>query len=227
MNAQSTDASLDTRQRLIEAAILTFAEKGFDGAGIREIAKRANANSALVTYHFGGKEGLYLEALRYIFARKACHVAELAAMPRFEGPGAREAALQGLKTHIRAFMEDLMACDRGPDPLDEAAMALMAREMQAPRPVSSALLMEQIRPHVEHLMHCLQVLRPDLSTGELMNMGLSIQGQMLYFRNSLGIVRLIRGNPDYPEDLSELTQHFTDFSLRGLGVPEAFPQPRH
>ncbi|WP_291272209.1 CerR family C-terminal domain-containing protein [Geothrix sp.] len=227
MNAQPTDASLDTRQRLIEAAILTFAEKGFDGAGIREIAKRAQANSALVTYHFSGKEGLYLAALQYIFNRKACHVAELAAAPRFEGPGAREAALQGLKKHIQAFMEDLMACDRGPDPLDEAAMALMAREMQAPRPVSSALLMEQIRPHVEHLMHCLEVLRPDLSRDQLLNMGLSIQGQLLYFRNSLGISRLIRQNPRYPEDLPALIQHFTEFSLRGLGVPEAFPEPRN
>ncbi|WP_257306340.1 TetR/AcrR family transcriptional regulator [Geothrix campi] len=227
MNAQPTDASFDTRQRLIEAAILTFAEKGFDGAGIREIAKRANANSALVTYHFAGKEGLYLEALRYIFNRKACQVAQLALRPRVEGPGAREDALQGVKEHIRAFMEDLMACNRLIDPVEEAAMALMAREMQAPRPASSALLMEHIRPHVEHLMHCLRVLRPDLSTDELLNMGLSIQGQLLYFRNSLGISRLIRGNPDYPEDLSVLTQHFTDFSLRGLGIPEAFPQPRN
>ncbi len=228
MNAQSTDASLDTRQRLIEAAILTFAEKGFDGAGIREIAQRAKANSALVTYHFSGKEGLYLECLRFIFARKACRVAELAAAPSPEGPGARAAALQQLKNHIWAFMQDLMACDPADpqDPLGEAAMALMAREMQAPRPVSSALLMEQIRPHVDHLMQCLQVLRPDLSWGELLNMGMSIQGQLLYFRNSLGIARLIRGNPNYPEDLEEVIRHFTDFSLRGLGIPEAFPQPR-
>ncbi|BDU68574.1 TetR family transcriptional regulator [Geothrix oryzae] len=228
MNAQSTDASLDTRQRLIEAAILTFAEKGFDGAGIREIAQRAKANSALVTYHFSGKEGLYLECLRFIFARKACRVAELAAAPSPEGPDARAAALQQLKNHIWAFMQDLMACDPADpqDPLGEAAMALMAREMQAPRPVSSALLMEQIRPHVDHLMQCLQVLRPDLSWGELLNMGMSIQGQLLYFRNSLGIARLIRGNPNYPEDLEEVIRHFTDFSLRGLGIPEAFPQPR-
>jgi len=229
MNAQSTDVSIDTRQRLIEAAILTFAEKGFDGAGIREIATRAKANSALVTYHFAGKEGLYLECLRYIFVRKACRVAELGAPPSPDGPGAREAALQQLKNHIRAFMEDLMACDpQDPqDPLGEAAMALMAREMQAPRAISSALLMEQIRPHVDHLMGCLQVLRPDLSRDELLNMGMSIQGQLLHFRNSLGIGRLIRGNPAYPEDLEEVIRHFTDFSLRGLGVPEAFPQPRN
>lgn len=217
---------LDTRTRLIESAILHFAAKGFDGTGIREIAKSANANSALVTYHFCGKEGLYREALKHIFTRKACHVAQLASLPRVEGPGAREAALQGLRKHIQAFMEDLMACDRT-DPVEEAAMALMAREMQAPRPASAALLMEHIRPHIDHLKYCLQILRPDLPEDALMNMGLSIQGQMLYFRNSLGIVRLIRGDPSYPKDLSSLIQHFTDFSLRGLGVPEAFPQPRN
>lgn len=217
---------LDTRTRLLESAIIHFAAKGFDGAGIREIAKGANANSALVAYHFCGKEGLYLEALRHIFSRKACHVAQLAAIPRVEGAGAREAAIQGLKSHIQAFMQDLMSCN-GTDPVEEAAMALMAREMQAPRPASAALLMEHIQPHIEHLMYCLKTLRPDLSEDALMNMGLSIQGQLLYFRNSLGIVRLIRGNPNYPEDLASLIQHFTDFSLRGLGVPEAFPQPRN
>jgi hypothetical protein len=152
-------------------------------------------------------------------------VARLAALPRVEGAGSREAALQGLRDHIQAFMEELMACDHS-DPVDEAAMVLMAREMQAPRPASADLLMEHIRPYIEHLMYCMQALRPDLSEDALLNMGMSIHGQMIYFRNSLGIVRLIRGNPKYPEDLTQLIQHFTDFSLRGLGVPEAFPQPR-
>jgi AcrR family transcriptional regulator len=218
--------SQDLRSRLIESAILHFAAKGFDGAGIREIAKSANANSAMVAYHFCGKEGLYTEALQHIFSRKTCHVAHLASLPRAEGPGAREAALQGLRDHIRAFMEDLMNCDRQ-SPVDEAAMILMAREMQSPRPSSAPLLLEQFQPYIDHLMYCLQTLRPDLSRDALMNMGLSIHGQMLYFRNSLGIVRLFRGNPDYPEDLPGLIQHFTDFSLRGLGIPEAFPEPRN
>ncbi|WP_306590087.1 CerR family C-terminal domain-containing protein [Geothrix sp. 21YS21S-4] len=217
--------SQDTRTRLIESAILHFAAKGFDGAGIREIAKGAHANSALVAYHFCGKEGLYLEALKHIFTRKACHVAALAAVPAPGTPGAREAAIQGLKDHIRAFMEDLISTDRS-DPVEEAAMVLMAREMQAPRPAAAPLLLEQIQPYIDHLVACLRVLRPDLSADDLLNMGLSIQGPLIHFRNSLGIIRLIRGNPDYPEDLSELVRHLTEFSLRGLGIPEAFPQPR-
>lgn len=216
----------DTRQRLLEAAIQTFAEKGFDGAGIREIAKRANANSALVTYHFQGKEGLYLETLRAIFERRTSPVKELANLPPAGTPGARLAALQGFMDYIRAFLMELMSCDHA-DPLDEAAMILMAREMQSPRPASAALLLEHLQPYVTYLMACLQVLRPDLDEEALFSMGVSIQGQMLHFRNSLGIIRLIRGNPAYPEDLDQVIQHHIDFSLRGLGVPEAFPQPRN
>ena len=66
MTAQPTDTAQVTRQRLLEAALILFAEKGFDGTGIREIAAQAKANSAMVQYHFGGKTGLYAAALRCI-----------------------------------------------------------------------------------------------------------------------------------------------------------------
>ena len=141
-------------------------------------------------------------------------------------PGAHQAALQGLQDYIRAFLMELMSCD-GSDPVDEAAMVLMAREMQSPRPASSALLMEHLRPYVTYVTNCLQILRPDLDEDALFAMGVSIQGLMIHFRNSLGIIRLIRGNPAYPEDLDKVIRHHMDFSLRGLGVPEAFPQPRN
>ncbi len=217
---------LDTRTRLIESAILHFAAKGFDGTGIREIAKGANANSALVAYHFCGKEGLYSEALKSIFSRKVSAVSKLAGLPPAGSPGARKAALQGFQDFIRAFITELMSCG-GPDPVDEAAMILMAREMQSPRPACSALLMEHLQPFVTYLTNCLQILRPDLDEDALFAMGVSIQGLMIHFRNSLGIIRLVRGNPAYPENLSRVIQHHIDFSLRGLGVPEAFPQPRN
>lgn len=216
----------DTRTRLIESAIQHFAAKGFDGAGIRDIAKSANANSALVAYHFCGKEGLYLEVLKAIFARKPCAVVELAALPPAGAPGARKAALQGFQNYIRALFEELMAT-KDADPLDEAAMVLMAREMQSPRAASAPLLLEQTKPYVTHLTNCLQILRPDLGEEEIFSMGVSIQGQIIHFRNSLGIIRLIRGNPNYPENLEKVIQHHIDFSLRGLGVPEAFPEPRN
>lgn len=53
----------DTRDKLIEAGTPLFAWKGFSGVSIREVAKMAEVNSALISYHFGGKEGLYAAVL--------------------------------------------------------------------------------------------------------------------------------------------------------------------
>ncbi len=52
-----------TRQRILEAAVEEFSAKGFAGARVAEIAKRADVNAQLITYYFGGKQGLY-DALR-------------------------------------------------------------------------------------------------------------------------------------------------------------------
>ncbi|WP_067806409.1 TetR/AcrR family transcriptional regulator [Nocardia beijingensis] len=53
-----------SRQALLDAALDEFAAKGFDGARVQEIAERAGVNKQLITYYFGGKEGLYREIQR-------------------------------------------------------------------------------------------------------------------------------------------------------------------
>ena len=47
------------RQQLIGVARGLFAERGFDGTSIEEIAQRAQVSKPVVYEHFGGKEGLY------------------------------------------------------------------------------------------------------------------------------------------------------------------------
>lgn len=57
----------DTRAKLIESATPLFAAKGFAAVSVREVAHAAGANIAAVSYHFGGKEGLYHAVLEYQF----------------------------------------------------------------------------------------------------------------------------------------------------------------
>ena len=49
----------EARARIAAAAEELFAERGFDGAAIRDIAKKAAVNGAMIHYYFGNKEGLY------------------------------------------------------------------------------------------------------------------------------------------------------------------------
>ena len=48
-----------TRQALLDAALVEFAAKGLAGARVEAIAARAGVNKQLISYYFGGKEGLY------------------------------------------------------------------------------------------------------------------------------------------------------------------------
>ncbi len=71
-----------TRDRLIEAAAAVFAEKGYDGAGVQEIAKRAGFTTGAIYGRFRGKAELLLAAIE---ARTHSELEQLFAEHRFEG----------------------------------------------------------------------------------------------------------------------------------------------
>ncbi|MGC6466478.1 MAG: TetR/AcrR family transcriptional regulator [Akkermansiaceae bacterium] len=58
MCAEVSRANGGTRDDLIKAAMVLFAERGFDVVSIRDITGQAEANVASVKYHFGSREGL-------------------------------------------------------------------------------------------------------------------------------------------------------------------------
>ena len=49
-----------SRQALLDAALDEFSERGYAGARVADIARRAGVNKQLINYYFGSKEGLYL-----------------------------------------------------------------------------------------------------------------------------------------------------------------------
>jgi AcrR family transcriptional regulator len=57
--------SEDTRGRILAAAREAFAERGFEGASIRDIASRAGVDAALVHHYFGSKQRLFLAASEF------------------------------------------------------------------------------------------------------------------------------------------------------------------
>lgn len=82
-----------TRQRLMETALEEFAARGFDGAKVDRIVRRAGVNKAMLYYHFPSKAALYLEILREQFGALGQAVA-----------GARDPALAP-ERQLRRFIE--------------------------------------------------------------------------------------------------------------------------
>lgn len=48
-----------SKQKILDVATKLFAQKGFDGVGVREICKEAGANICMISYFWGGKKELY------------------------------------------------------------------------------------------------------------------------------------------------------------------------
>lgn len=71
LNTSSRDHTLASgpRQRILDAASAVFAEHGFGGARVDEIAARAGVNKAMLYYHVGGKRALYTAVLMRNFDR--------------------------------------------------------------------------------------------------------------------------------------------------------------
>src|SRR5690349_16300655 len=49
----------ERREQLLEIGRMLFAERGFEGTSVEEIAHKAGVSKPVVYEHFGGKEGLY------------------------------------------------------------------------------------------------------------------------------------------------------------------------
>jgi AcrR family transcriptional regulator len=56
-----------TRSELIDVATAVFAEQGYSGARVDEIAERTRTTKRMIYYYFGGKEQLYLAVLEHAY----------------------------------------------------------------------------------------------------------------------------------------------------------------
>jgi len=63
------DLSSNTRDKIIEAAVQVFAEKGYSGASIEEIAERAGVSKGLVFWYFKSKKNLVREIALNVLPR--------------------------------------------------------------------------------------------------------------------------------------------------------------
>ncbi len=86
-----------TVARILEAAKDEFAEKGFAGARVDEIARRAGVNKAALYYHIGDKDALYAEAIHDVIGAAAQRLAE--------DIGNTETPEEKIRTYLKTLMK--------------------------------------------------------------------------------------------------------------------------
>lgn len=124
----------DIRHQIIQAACHLFGERGLEGVSVREIAKQADVNLAMISYYFGGKEALYLECISHFAKSKLQSVkAILSEVNSADEFKTRMKML--IQSKMDSFTEDLQA------------HKIIMREMQTKRdPVFQKKVMSQLFP---------------------------------------------------------------------------------
>lgn len=199
-----------TRQRLLEVAGQVFAEKGFDRATGKEIARRAKENSAAVNYHFGGIENLYAEVVLEAHSRLVTLEALAAAVA---GQTAAEAKLASvIELFVRAVTGPASA---------SWVIRVMGREFVSPSPILEDLRQKEILPKaniLRSLVAELMRLEPDHPAVARACISVLSPCFMLLVANRQIVKRAFPSLAIGSDDAEELVAHFVRFALAGIAA---------
>jgi TetR/AcrR family transcriptional regulator len=203
--------SAEARARILEAAGEVFAERGFGGAGVDEIARRAGVNKAMLYYHVGDKAKLFAEVVTTSVGRIRAAVG--AAIAEQERPRDRFRAIpRAFVTTVRAhpYLPQLMLREiaaGGPN-LPDSAFSEMAEVM---RLTASTLedgarrhSFRSVNPIVTHLM---------------------LVGSLMFMANALRLKDRVANKlpipPGAADDLETLADLMVDIALDGIALKKA------
>ena len=196
----------DTREKLIQAAGTVFAERGFQGATIREICRGAGANVAAVNYTFGDKMGLYTEVLRHS-VRAAKTAALSAALDESLTPE------ETIRLVIRARLMSLCQEER-PD----WHFRIVMHEFSHPTPAMARVIDEGMRPIYDRMRKAVGKIIGLPADHENTRLCVnSMVGQVLFYTFSRPV--LARLQPELkltPQKLERIADHIAEFSLAYL-----------
>jgi AcrR family transcriptional regulator len=118
-----------TRKRILDNAEALFADGGFDGTSVRDIAAVADVGVAVITHHFGAKENLF----ELVVARRSAVLNARREQVLAEAFAANGGAPLALETLVRGYVEPFLNSARGDDPHWHNYAVLMGRLANSPR----------------------------------------------------------------------------------------------
>ncbi len=214
-SSQTQTSDEDTRSRLLQAAGLVFADKGFQGATVREICQAADVNVASVNYHFGDKQRLYIETV------KRAHELRTLRVPLPLWPKGTPAETK-LRDFIRTLLTRMIASEEAP-----WQHRLMMQEVMQPSQACREMVEDYIRPEFQLLLAILdEILPEEVSVVRRHQFAFSVVGQCLFYKIGGQVAQLLVSEEEFTEHfgLEDLAEHIADVCLAALGAGPRFSE---
>ncbi|QDT98438.1 TetR/AcrR family transcriptional regulator [Gimesia aquarii] len=175
-------SEVSTRERLLQAGLEEFAAKGYDGATVRDICHRAQANLNSIKYHFGDKWELYIAVL------EVCK--ERVGPPSLPNIPVDAKAEKQLHTFIHSLVKVILAKRRQSG--DPRAMQILFREMQQPTGAMKAGIKMFVIPIWKLLNTILAKLLPeDTPEFDRHLLAFSVMGQITSYRFNTMVMDIV------------------------------------
>lgn len=162
--------------RLLDTAVEHFGRQGFEGASTRAIAAASGTAMSSITYHFGGKEGLYLAVADHIAAKIAVRQSDVLKVARDVGVASREDATSLLLEILESFARMMLATESA------AWSSFIVREQQHPTAAFERLYEGAMKEMVETFVALVTRVRTDLDHREVRATAVMLYGQALVLR---------------------------------------------
>ena len=215
-----------TREALLAAAIEVFGRDGFHAASTRAIADAADVRQALIGYHFGGKEGLYVAVFEHITSQIRARLGPVADSieEALDAPRARVGRDDRRAHHVELLLHMI---ENGTTLLvgDEATLwaQLILREQQQPTRAFSVLFDGFMGRMLALVARLVRSIRGGAEQGSRLT-ALSILGQMLVFRAArAGVLRHLGWNTIGEKELAAIQAHVRLAVIAQLAAPPAKP----
>jgi AcrR family transcriptional regulator len=98
---------MDTKEKIVSAAIEVFAEKGKHGARMEQIAAKANVNKAMLYYYYSSKDNLFHEVLKTITQKIFQHVFSIVSLTIANDESPMDKVKHIVSAHFDAFSQDI------------------------------------------------------------------------------------------------------------------------
>jgi AcrR family transcriptional regulator len=199
------EPDLETRERLIQAASVLFAEHGFKKVTVREICRASRANVAAVNYHFRDKAGLYREVVQMAINE----MRQTNELSQHAGEGSTP------EDQIRAFVRIFVQRLKGGGP-HSWIHKLMAHEMQEPSEAMDLVVKQVVLPRFDYLSGVAsQIMNLPATDTRVLRAVASLQGQCLMFAKDVPAAMQKTFAP-LAGDLDSMVEHVAEFSIGGM-----------
>ena len=193
------DDPTSARERLLHVAGMMFADRGIDAVSTRELTKAAGANLSAIAYYFGGKEGLYNEAIDYTIAgtQKLIGGAEDTLRADLDAAaGDRDALARAAAAFVRAVLTALLGL--GPE---HWPRRLIMREIDTPTDAFDRLYQAIFEPLIDTFKQVVVVATDrDPDNPETTILTNALLGECLIFHRNRPIILRDLGWSEYTQN---------------------------